>query len=476
MFTKIILIFLIIFIYLLLQRFGLIIPGQQKKAPVRPQQQTRPSIFDESSDSDDSDDGAGAPQRQPPTRKPGVVSGPSQMERRLARNMQEKALAEDASIFQYDELYDEMASKRDEAKEAKKQEPRKAKYIGRLIEHAERRKLENELRVDRQVQKDREAEGEMYKDKDTYVTATYRKKLESLRQLQEQEERDEYLEAIGDVTKQKDLDGFYRHLYEQKLGTQQPVEKPKTSLNTEEGAYKPIKCDFPSSAKQRTYRKRRASKDEEQATEVDKPATTDESKSVSAKAHLPNNIDADSDFSIDSSEDEEEQEEKAKPAATGKDKNEKQAPNQDNKKTESKESVEPDKVKHMNELPTSEAKSNDADPAAIDSSKNSSEADVPKVVKPPVDRTLIWRKRTVGEVFDSAVARYQERKLARRAWIQCNLQTVCALRRTRQFKYSPLTFHNTTLLCQLIMLISNKCIRKIYIYLYTIYVHMYVCT
>lgn len=363
----------------------------------------------------DSDDDAGAPQRQPPSRKPAVVSGPSQMERRLARNMQEKALAEDASIFQYDELYDEMASKRDEAKEAKKKEPRKAKYIGRLIEHAERRKLENELRVDRQVQKDREAEGEMYKDKDTYVTSTYRKKLESLRQLQEQEERDEYLEAIGDVTKQKDLDGFYRHLYEQKLGTQQPALKPKIAPSTEEVAYKPIKRDFPSSAKQRTYRKRRTSKDEEQAAEVDKSTTTDESKPVGTKAHLSNNIDADSDFSIDSSEDEEEQEEKTKQATTGKDKYDKQQLHQDNKKTDGKESVEPDKDRQMKESAISETKLNDPNSAAIDSTKNSTEADVPKVVKPPVDRTLIWRKRTVGEAFDAAVARYQERKLARRA-------------------------------------------------------------
>lgn len=424
---------------LLYLRFGLILPGQQKKAPLRPPQPpTRPSIFDESSNSADSDDDAagGAPQRQPPSRnKPGSISGPSQMERRRARDMQEKALAEDASIFQYDELYDEMANKRDEAKEAKKNEPRKAKYIGRLIEHAERRKLENELRVDRQVQKDREAEGEMYKDKDTYVTAAYRKKLESLRQLQEQDKRDEYLEAIGDVTKQKDLDGFYRHLYEQKLGTQQPVLKPKTAPSTDEVAYKPIKCDLPSgAAKQRTYRQRRASEDEEQPAEAEKPATTDDTKppGTVTKAHLPNNIDADSDFSIDSSEDEEEPEEITKPVAAGKDKEDKQQAKQ-----ESTETIDTDKDKPVKETPTTEAapKHND-----LDDTKNSTEADVPQVVKPPpVDRTLIWRKRTVGEAFDAAVERYQERKLARRAWSRCNLpNNLCALRPTWQYKYSPL--------------------------------------
>lgn len=362
------------------------------------------------------------------------------MERRRARDLQEKALAEDASIFQYDELYDEMANKRDEAKEAKKNEPRKAKYIGRLIEHAERRKLENELRVDRQVQKDREAEGEMYKDKDTYVTAAYRKKLESLRQLQEQDKRDEYLEAIGDVTKQKDLDGFYRHLYEQKLGTQQPVPKPKTAPSTEEVAYKPIKCELPSRAvKQRTYRQRRASDDEEQPAQAEKPATRDDTKPAGTvtKAHLTNNIDADSDFSIDSSEDEEEEEkeEKTKPVTAGKDKDDKQQAKQNS--TEAAD-ADADKDKLVKETPPTEAPSKTKTSDSEDT-KKSTEVDEPQVVKPPpVDRTLIWRKRTVGEAFDAAVARYQERKLARRAWSRCNLPTnnLCALSPTWQYKYS----------------------------------------
>lgn len=328
------------------------------------------------------------------------------MERRVARNMQEKALAEDPTIFQYDELYDDMDNKREEAKETKKLEPRKAKYIGRLLEHAERRKLENELRIERQVQKDREAEGEMFKDKDTYVTAAYRKKLESIRQLQEQDARDEYLEAIGDVTKQKDLDGFYRHLYEQKLGTQQTVIKPKTAPSTEDLAYKPIKREgqLTSSTKQRSYRRQRSSLEEEDDDKTAATTTpTADSKSGTAKAHLSNNIDADSDFSIDESSDDDEQattkptsnKDKAQPETDTTDKDKQPTLETESKQQHQQPQLQP--IEH-------------SDDSAI------KEENVVTVAKKPIDRSYIWRKRTVGDAFDAALTRYHDRKLARRAW------------------------------------------------------------
>ncbi|EDW86247.1 uncharacterized protein Dwil_GK17036 [Drosophila willistoni] len=377
------------------KQYGLIIPGQQKKKPIPLAKPTPASIFDESSDSTSEDD-ASAPKSM--RHKTGVVSGPSVMERRKARNLQAKALAEDPTIFQYDELYDEMENKREEAKQTKSQEPRKPKYIGRLMEHAERRKLENELRIERQVQKEREAEGEKFKDKESYVTAAYRQKLESIRQLQEQEQRDEYLEAIGDVTKQKDLDGFYRHLYEQKLG-------PKTDpSSTEEVAagYKPI-------IKQRTYRKRQNSEDEEttKTTKATNSPTKETSKDQtegikppSSKAHLANNIDADSDFSIDDTSDEEDDKQKGEPKkeeTKRHNKKENPKPKEREKKAE-KTDIEP--IKSSNEETTPPSQN-----VPLPS---------PRPPSPPVvDRSLIWRKRTVDEVFDAALARYQERKRLR---------------------------------------------------------------
>lgn len=72
---------------------------------------------------------------------------------------QKKAIEEDPTVYQYDEIYDEMDQQRKEFKLAKKDLDRKPKYINRLLATAEKRKRENERRIERQVQKEREQEG-----------------------------------------------------------------------------------------------------------------------------------------------------------------------------------------------------------------------------------------------------------------------------------------------------------------------------
>lgn len=56
-----------------------------------------------------------------------------------------------------------------------------------------------------QIQKEREKEGDEFVDKEVFVTSAYKKKLEEMKIEEEREKREEYLESIGDVTKQKDL-------------------------------------------------------------------------------------------------------------------------------------------------------------------------------------------------------------------------------------------------------------------------------
>ncbi|TMW47007.1 hypothetical protein DOY81_007921, partial [Sarcophaga bullata] len=389
--------------------YGLILPGQQKRPAAKDvsREITKPSIFDESSSESDAD---GPPQMQ--MKK--TPMGPSLMEKRKAKSLQEKALAEDPTIFQYDELYDEMENSREEEKQAKSREPKKARYITKLMETAERRKLENELRVERQVQKEREAEGEEFKDKEAFVTTAYRKKLEEMRKLEEQNKRDDYLEAIGDVTKQKDLDGFYRHLYEQKMGTSKEIKKPllepeitNAGGNTEEEgavAYKPIKSG--KLPQQRAYRKRKASEEEAEEQERNKSVQEEQNK----KVHLTNNIDADSDFSIDDSslesEDEKDSETKIKESTNT------VSPAKDTKisKTPSNtialnlNSLKPE------EQNDSKAKTEDKLPVPFVAEEKET---TPPPPKPKRTKAEIWGKRTVGEVFDAAVQRYYERKAAR---------------------------------------------------------------
>lgn len=125
-------------------RYGLILPKKSgKDHPILPVAKSH-SIFNDDSDSDT------------PT-----VSKPTGLQtfKRQDKLNQEKAVEEDPTVFQYDEIYDEMEQQRKESKLAKKNQDRKPKYINRLLATAEKRKRENERRIERQVQKEREEEG-----------------------------------------------------------------------------------------------------------------------------------------------------------------------------------------------------------------------------------------------------------------------------------------------------------------------------
>lgn len=304
-------------------------------------------------------------------------------QKKLAAKLQSEALAVDPNIFQYDEVYDEIENKRKEEKLAKKSTEAKApKYIKKLLETAEKRKLENERRVEREVQKEREAEGEEFKDKESFVTSSYRKKIEEMKAAEEAEKREAYLESIGDVTKQQDMSGFYRHIYEQKMegGKSKDSEKPeeiKKEVENPEVADVSVKLEEieKPSEKKKNYRKRKSSADEKQE-ENEK----DEKSENLEKAHLPCNLDADSDFSIDSSDSDDEKDKKK--------------PEEIKKEDETAEPVK--EVDENGKVEKPEAKIED----------------IPVPPKPKID---IWKKRTVGTVFDEAVLRYYQRKAEREA-------------------------------------------------------------
>lgn len=326
-------------------------------------------------------------------------------QKRQARVIQEDALKEDPTIFQYDEVYDDINATREEAKKAKTTQVRESKYISRLLVTAEKRKLEHESRLERKIQKEREAEGDMYKDKEVFVTSSYRAKLEAMKKAEEEAKREEYLEGIGDVRKQNDLSGFYRHMYEQKMGgPEKPNEEEKEKLN-KEPANEPVKIDIKPSAtsKRRAYRKH----DENESEEEEDPSPNENKKqnneklTVNKKVHLQSNLDADSDFSIDS-DDSESDEEKSKS-----DKKPKSSASE-NKTTDGKPNIDdvPEKLNEENGTKAEPSEKNGKDDDG-GGSKSDGEKMPPPAPKPKID---VWKKRTVGDVYLAAVRKYFERK------------------------------------------------------------------
>ncbi|XP_078536148.1 nuclear speckle splicing regulatory protein 1 isoform X2 [Lissotriton helveticus] len=138
----------------------------------------------------------------------------------------QKALEQDATVYEYDSVYDDIQKKKEETSTAQMMagKEKKPKYIQSLMQAVEVRKKEQEKRMEKKIQKEREAEGAEFEDKEAFVTSTYKKKLEERAQQEDQEKREAAIEASLDVTKQKDLSGFYRHLLNQTVGEEQAPE------------------------------------------------------------------------------------------------------------------------------------------------------------------------------------------------------------------------------------------------------------
>ena len=82
-----------------------------------------------------------------------------------------------------------------------------------MLKAADKRNQEKELVSERKIQRERESEQDLFKDKETFVTSAYRAKLEENKKAQAESERQERIESMMDVRKQADLSGFYRNLY-----------------------------------------------------------------------------------------------------------------------------------------------------------------------------------------------------------------------------------------------------------------------
>lgn len=213
------------------------------------------------------------------------------------------------------------------------------------------------------------------------------------------------------------LGGFYRHLYNQQLNSEKTDSTEKENIpedqspddtinendekineNDEKKSKDPNK-NLPN----RNYRKRKHSNDNhendansESEDEITKQNILDIKTNKKEKIHLQSNIDADSDFSIDSSSDEDETDEN----------------NIDKDVSKKSEKIESAEVPEINEVKEN-IKSEDNFKKPMDVCKIEKNTESEKEIKEVRVKIDIWKKRTVGEVFEQALQRYYERKAAR---------------------------------------------------------------
>lgn len=323
-------------------------------------------------------------------------------------NMQ-KALDDDPTIYQYDEIYDDMERAKEEKVVNVKKEAKKPKYIHNILKAAERRKREQEHRIERMVQKEREAEGEMFADKESFVTSGYRAKLEEFRKMEEEEEKMDRLESIGDVTKQQDMSGFYRHLYSQTVDKKDKHEdEPKDESECQEEAGKAesnidqdedLAVDSDSS---REYQPMESDSDHEKA--IDAKINTKIASASRKRQYRARNIkDSDEESDEDDDDDDKESVQKAE------------------EKVESQAEPPAGKTQNVKIEKTDNGTVEDKKPddksedvkTGLSKDKVAEEEKIIKVPEEEKPKVSIWEKRTVGEVYEAAVQRYYARKALR---------------------------------------------------------------
>lgn len=138
----------------------------------------------------------------------------------------EQALEEDPNIYEYDNVYEEVSStvQQEQRREEKKRLERETntvrqpKYVAGLLEKSKVREKEYAKVQERRIQREREAEGDLYADKEVLVTSAYKAKLAERQADLEREKLEDQREAMLNVFNQDNMDAFYRYQFKVRTG------------------------------------------------------------------------------------------------------------------------------------------------------------------------------------------------------------------------------------------------------------------
>lgn len=178
----------------------------------------------------------------PPSRRPKNVEDRQDLSSAQASKAHVKAAQEvDSSIFDYDSFHDAKTTVSDAKKEAARQDAidRKPKYINNLLDAAARRKQDQLIAREKLLQKEREAEGDEFADKEKFVTGAYKEQQEEARRLEEEEKK----KAEEDEKRKRKLgggmQGFYRGMMDEQEKQHQEAVEAAANFEQEGGARVP---------------------------------------------------------------------------------------------------------------------------------------------------------------------------------------------------------------------------------------------
>ncbi|KAG0324295.1 hypothetical protein BGZ99_001989 [Dissophora globulifera] len=205
--------------------------------------------LDDDDDDDDNDSGSNTPFSSSSRPKPSLsssISSTSAVNKALRPyatatlqstaviEQQNAALAEDATAFDYDGVYDQLKAG-DRARElARKKDSaeRKPKYVAALLQAAETRKRDRQIAEEKRLERERQKEGDEFKDKEMFITPAYKAQKEAMRLAEEEDRKREEM-----LTKDSDgslMQGFYRTMLEERTRLREAGSDPTAGLSAEE--------------------------------------------------------------------------------------------------------------------------------------------------------------------------------------------------------------------------------------------------
>ncbi|KAG6365160.1 hypothetical protein INS49_006767 [Diaporthe citri] len=145
----------------------------------------------------------------------------------------EAAEALDPSVYDYDAAHDviEAAKKQREAEVKKENAQRKSRYMSDVTKAAEQRERDRSIAELKKIQREREAEGDEFADKEKFVTEAYKRKQEEDRIAEEEEKKRE--EEEKKKNKFGGMTGFHKELLEREDQRRAEMEKIVAQAATE---------------------------------------------------------------------------------------------------------------------------------------------------------------------------------------------------------------------------------------------------
>lgn len=157
------------------------------------------------------------------------------------RQLVQEVESNGANIFDYDGVYDAIKGKTDR-KAASPDEinsstgDRQSRYMASLLSASNVRNRDRQIAEEKRIARERKAEGDMYADKEKFVTAAYKKQLEENARLADEESRREAEEAKKAAG--KGMIGLYKKILdEDEERHAEAVKAAETLIHEKKGAF-----------------------------------------------------------------------------------------------------------------------------------------------------------------------------------------------------------------------------------------------